>query len=41
MYRMYIDLRYSEILLYYGEREVVSSIPGRGNIVGGVFHPTR
>ena len=25
----------------YGEREVVSSIPGRGNIVGWVFHPTR
>ena len=25
----------------YGEREVVSSIPGRGNIVGWVFHPSR
>ena len=25
----------------YGEREVVSSIPGRGNIVGWVFPPTR
>ena len=24
----------------YGEQEVVSSIPGRGNIVGWVFHPT-
>ena len=25
----------------YGVREVVSSIPDRGNIVGWVFHPTR
>ena len=25
----------------YGVREVGSSIPGRGNIVGWVFHPTR
>ena len=25
----------------YGVREVVSSIPDRGNIVGCVFHPTR
>ena len=25
----------------HGEREVVSSIPGRGNIVGWVFHPSR
>ena len=25
----------------YGVREVVSSNPGRGNIVGWVFHPTR
>ena len=25
----------------YGEREVVSSIPGRGNIVGWVFYPIR
>ena len=26
---------------HYGVRKVVSSIPGRGNIVGWVFHPTR
>ena len=25
----------------YGVRKVVSSIPGRGNIVGWVFHPAR
>ena len=25
----------------YGVREVVSSIPDRGNIVGWVFHPTQ
>ena len=26
---------------HYGVRKVVSSIPGRGNIIGWVFHPTR
>ena len=26
---------------HYGMQKVVSSIPGRGNIVGWVFHPTR
>ena len=39
--RVVKDVGHLDHVWSYGVREVVSSIPDRGNIVGWVFHPTR